>query len=205
MRVRCLDRLLLGDLFDPLEHGLEQTARGVQIALHRVQRHLRLGVLRDQRLLRAQIPLQGLHPLAVGAHFRLGRGDHAAGLGGNGPIHVDKLRPDRQHVRMRGAEPAEHRLQLARQLVVTRAQLHHRWRDRRLRRRAGPAARRIEPTLGLGQRIAGVRHVLAQQADLLAAEARVHGAGQQAAHERVDEVVHDPGDDRPLTGADRAG
>ena len=43
VRVRCLDRRLLRGLLDALEHGLQQAARGVRIALHRVQRHLRLA------------------------------------------------------------------------------------------------------------------------------------------------------------------
>ena len=77
-----------------------------------------------------------------------------------------------------GAEAAQHRLQLRRQLVVTRAQLHNRWRDRRLRGSAGAAARRIQLALGLGQRVAGARHVLGQQADLLAVEPRVHALHQ---------------------------
>ncbi len=75
---------------------------------------------------------------------------------------------------MTAPKSSQHRLQLCRQLIMSRAQLHHRRRDRRLCSGADPSAGGVQLRLRLGQRVAGMLQVLGQQADLFTSEPRMH-------------------------------
>ena len=178
MRVRRFDRRLLRGLLDALEHRLQQAAGCVRVAQHRVERHLCLRVDRHLRLLIAQVALQRLHALAVGADIGIDRGHDPADLGCDGTVHIGKLRTDRHDIRVAGAQAPLHRLQLRRQLIMAYAERRHGRRDRRLCGSADAASRGIQFALGFGERVAGARQVLGQQADLLAVEPRVHALDQ---------------------------
>ena len=63
VRVRRLDRRLLRGLLNALQHRLQQAARRLRIAQHRIQRDLRLCVPRDLRLLLAQVAAAAHRPV----------------------------------------------------------------------------------------------------------------------------------------------
>ena len=91
VRVGHLDRRLLRGLLDALEHRLQQPARCLRVAQHRVQRDLCLRVARGLRLLLAQVALQRNHALPTRAHIGVDGGNDPTDLRGNGAVHIGKL------------------------------------------------------------------------------------------------------------------
>ena len=102
-----------------------------------------------------QVVFQRRHAIVRGSTVLLGRGDDAGDFGINRASRLVDLAAAAFGVRMIGPEPAGLRLILRGELLQIGAQRHDRGRDRRLRRRAGPSARRIQSRIGGGQFSAG--------------------------------------------------
>ena len=118
---------------------------------------------------------------AFGRRVLLGfrRGDDTGDLGVQRALAVGVLPVQALHVGMGAAQPDLLRLDLPGQLLLLRAQLRHRRRDRGLGLGARPAARGIQPRVGGGSVGLGLRQILGQMGDFLGLGAGMHALAQR--------------------------
>ena len=178
MRIRCLDRRLLRNLLEAFQHGLQQRARRLDIALHRVQRNLRLRIALHMRLHIAQVLLQCGDAFVIGAYVGGGGSDNATDLRRYHAFGLGVLVAQTLHLRMVGPEAGQQRLQLCGELALLGAKLHDRGRDRSLCGGARATARGIQSRLGDREIVAGARHAFGEVADLFGIEAGAHALHQ---------------------------
>ncbi len=180
MRLRELDRGLMRGLLDALQDRLQLRAGGVEVAGHGIQRDLLAGRMFGGLLRRVQVRFQAAHALRRGVLIGFDRRDDAGGFGCQGALPLSELAAEAERFGVGAAETSLFGLDLRRQTVLLRPQLHDRRGDRRLGGGALLAAGRIE--LAVRPRLlgAGRGQFLGQAGDLLGV-----GAGVDALAETV--------------------
>ena len=194
MRLRRFDGSLLPRALHAVEHRLKLLARRIDVALHRVQCHLRRGTPIRRLFPIPQVLLERCDAFPRGAQFGFCGGDDPGDFRRDRTLGVGVLALQTKRLRMVGPEPALLGLNLCGYLVLERAKLHHARRDRRLGRRAGAAAGGVQLCLGVAQRGTGVHQILGEVADLLRIHPGVHALRQALARavggDAVLAVVH---------------